>query len=223
MNGTYLVHYASKYYDPVKAHEYYEEHKKLKGRTSTAGLNEEGRIAAQYIRKNINDERDKNIEVAKATTKSQIETDKANLESQKSQRESEMRQHTEQAQKQIDSIRERIQKMSPRQRELASNVLGKQIESIRNANNSQRQKVTADISRLREENSQKRQALNEKLRADTKGFRDDAKSRYESELDALRSDPKYAKKSKGSGSSGPGHSKEFEKVQEAIKNRKKSK
>ena len=27
-----LKHYASEYYDPVKAHEYYEEHKQLKGR-----------------------------------------------------------------------------------------------------------------------------------------------------------------------------------------------
>ena len=30
-----VKHYASKYYDPVKAHEYYEKHKKLKGRKDT--------------------------------------------------------------------------------------------------------------------------------------------------------------------------------------------
>lgn len=33
---THLCHYSSKYYDPVKAHEYYENHKQLSGKkTST--------------------------------------------------------------------------------------------------------------------------------------------------------------------------------------------
>lgn len=43
-----LYHYASPYYDPVKAHECYEQHKQLKGRSSTAGLNEKGREVARY-------------------------------------------------------------------------------------------------------------------------------------------------------------------------------
>ena len=37
--------YASKYYDPVKAHEYYMQHRKLKDRRKTSDLNEEGRDA----------------------------------------------------------------------------------------------------------------------------------------------------------------------------------
>lgn len=48
--------YASKYYDPVKAHEYYEAHKKLKGRqsrTSTKGLNDEGKATAKYVKEQI--------------------------------------------------------------------------------------------------------------------------------------------------------------------------
>ena len=36
-----LMHYASPYYDPVKAHEYYEQHKQLKGRP-TGRLTDEG-------------------------------------------------------------------------------------------------------------------------------------------------------------------------------------
>ena len=32
-----LIHYASPYYDPVKAHEYYEQHKHLKGRPTDEG------------------------------------------------------------------------------------------------------------------------------------------------------------------------------------------
>ena len=36
-----LQHYASPYYDPVKAHEYYMRTRELKGRRSTTKLNDE--------------------------------------------------------------------------------------------------------------------------------------------------------------------------------------
>lgn len=49
--------YASQYYDPVKAHEYYEAHKQLKGRTSTKGLNEAGKAAAKYVKDQIKAEK----------------------------------------------------------------------------------------------------------------------------------------------------------------------
>lgn len=48
--------YKSKYYDPVKAHEYYEKHKQLKGRkksTSTADLSDAGKIAAKEVKEQL--------------------------------------------------------------------------------------------------------------------------------------------------------------------------
>ena len=48
--------YASKYYDPVKAHEYYMKHRKLKGRRkrgSTAGLSEIGKAAAAEVKEQL--------------------------------------------------------------------------------------------------------------------------------------------------------------------------
>ena len=53
--------YASKYYDPEKAHEYYEKHKKLTGRRSNKGLNEEGIAAAEYMRKQVDEEHAKEL------------------------------------------------------------------------------------------------------------------------------------------------------------------
>lgn len=52
--------YSSKYYDPVKRHEYYMKHRKLKGRQqrqSTASLSEEGKIAAKEVKNGIMAER----------------------------------------------------------------------------------------------------------------------------------------------------------------------
>lgn len=48
--------YKSKYYDPVKAHEYYMKHRKLKGRkkkTSIADLSEAGKIAAKEVKEQL--------------------------------------------------------------------------------------------------------------------------------------------------------------------------
>ena len=47
-----LIHYASPYYDPVKAHEYYEQHKQLKGRP-TGRLTEEGKEIWKVTKMNI--------------------------------------------------------------------------------------------------------------------------------------------------------------------------
>ncbi len=51
--------YASKYYDPVKAHEYYMRRRKLKGRKrgSTAGLSDEGKAIAEQVKETIMAER----------------------------------------------------------------------------------------------------------------------------------------------------------------------
>lgn len=51
--------YKSKYYDPVKAHEYYMKHRKLKGRkkkTSTADLSDAGKIAAKEVKERLQEE-----------------------------------------------------------------------------------------------------------------------------------------------------------------------
>ena len=47
-----LIHYASPYYDPVKAHEYYEQHKHLKGRP-IGRLTDEGKQVWKVTKMNI--------------------------------------------------------------------------------------------------------------------------------------------------------------------------
>lgn len=64
--------YASKYYDPVKAHEYYEKHKKLKGRTSTKGLSEQGKQAAKYVKEQIREQKKAFNEKLKEQLKAKI-------------------------------------------------------------------------------------------------------------------------------------------------------
>lgn len=52
-----LQHYASPYYDPVKAHEYYMRTRELKGRRSTTKLNDEGKEIWAYTKNEITSEK----------------------------------------------------------------------------------------------------------------------------------------------------------------------
>lgn len=55
--------YASKYYDPVKAHNYYMAHRKLKGRRRGT-LNDTGKEALSYVKQQLKEQRDRELEAA---------------------------------------------------------------------------------------------------------------------------------------------------------------
>lgn len=67
--------YASKYYDPAKAHEYHMKHRKLKGknsRTSIKGLNEAGKAAAKEVKEAIKNEKKEYLAKQKEIMNEQI-------------------------------------------------------------------------------------------------------------------------------------------------------
>lgn len=82
----WLAHYSSKYYDPVAASEYnkryYEEHKKLKGR-STSKLNDEGKEVWQETKSNIETEKKQKIEEEKTELDEKIEELRTKAEAEK--------------------------------------------------------------------------------------------------------------------------------------------
>ena len=65
MDKPELRHYASKYYDPVKAHEYYMRNRELKGRRSTSKLSDEGKKVWQYTKQQITEEKKSKVEAEK--------------------------------------------------------------------------------------------------------------------------------------------------------------
>lgn len=109
--------YASEYYDPAKAHEYYLKHRQLKGnssRKSTKGLNEAGKIAAKEVKERIMEER-------KAALKQVTEATKAK----------------------IQSMRAQLKGMSKLQKQFAKGELQQQIEQIRADAKQQKTEVKA--------------------------------------------------------------------------------
>lgn len=70
---NHLTHYASKYYDPEKAHEYYISTRQLKGRRPSSKLSDEGKEIWSYTKENISVEKKNKVETEKTTRDKKIE------------------------------------------------------------------------------------------------------------------------------------------------------
>lgn len=80
--SNYLLHYASPYYDPVKAHEYYMRTRELKGRTTTtrptSKLSDEGKEIWKVTKDSIKTEKKEKVDAAKNEQKSKTEQLRSN-------------------------------------------------------------------------------------------------------------------------------------------------
>lgn len=162
-NGDYLSHYASPYYDPVKAHEYYEKHKKLKGATS--GLNDAGKEAAKYVKNQLDTERKSKVESHKNQTEYEKEFNRSSVKSQ-------IQAHKYNMQNDINNLRNQLSGMSKEDR--AAN----------------KDRIQDEINRLRENNNHMRQELQESLKGTISGLNETHKT-YKTQLKE-EYDNKYA-------------------------------
>lgn len=180
--SNYLVHYASKYYDPIKAHEYYEEHKQLKGRKSTASLNEEGKYAAEYLKTQINALRDKEI----ADEKSSKET---RIESAKNLKDTSIESYTNTANTAINRLQAKLKSMNSAEKARNYEAITNQIAKLR-ANN---QSVKA---KLQERFNSSKESINSDYSSNVDSLKTKYENLYLDELDKLKEEKQYQKKTK---------------------------
>lgn len=200
-----IMHYASPYYDPEKAHEYYEEHKQLKGRHSTAGLNEKGRAAAQYIRNQLSEEKKIKTEKSRENMKGRISASSAHTKTKKQiARESvksAIASHKDAMNSQISSLRESLKGLSTEDKK------GNKGESIRNKIASLREKNSAQREYLREVLKETTESISnehkvastsarEQHKENTERYKQDYETKYEKELEGLKSDASMVSKKK---------------------------
>lgn len=112
-----MAQYTSKYYDPVKAHQYYEEHKKLKGRkTSTSKLNDTGKNTASYVKEQINKEKKESIESeSKRYSNSIFET-------------------TSEAKAKISQLQKKFKKLSTAQKKILGPKIKNELQKLKEEN-----------------------------------------------------------------------------------------
>ena len=182
----YIAHYASPYYDPVKAHEYYERTKKLKGRR-TGTLNDKGKEAKAYVKTKINSKRDSDLKNAETQSAKRIEERK-----QASKRET-----YDRIKKESDELGQKLDKLISAVSKLDGPALRANKKRILNVINQlasrNKQSRTALISMYKSNKTKINTEERERLTAEKKKIRTDASSSYEKELSKIQSDSNFLK------------------------------
>lgn len=155
-----LVHYSSPYYDPVKAHEYYLRTRKLKGRTSTGGLNDTGKEALTQVKAKLKEERDSTVKKAKNDTVSQIVKNasamQSRIDSLKKLFDGLGSQSEDEQSAQKAHIKDQIAKLRAQNSEQRAALKAQQSNTIRKANADYKSKVDAETSKIENEASFKK-------------------------------------------------------------------
>ena len=207
-----LKHYASPYYDPVKAHEYYMKNRELKGensRKSTAGLNDEGKAVARYVKNQLDTERKSKVDAHNNQTQAQIDVKKNNMDSTINAKKKNMiasiESHKTQTKEKIEKLREELKGMSMDDWNKHAERIQSEIAKLRESNDTIRAKLQAEYSsesaKLRTAYKNDSTNLRNAHKTETARLSKEYEEKYKSELDKLKSDAKYIKVPKSSKSS----------------------
>lgn len=192
-----IAHYASQYYDPVKAHEYYERTKKLKGRRTGTSLNDSGKEAKTYVRNRINAKRDQDLKNAESQSKRRIEERKKSAERETYDN---IRKESEELGKKLDELISMTSKLDgPTLRANKKRILAV-VNSLAAKNKQSRTKL---ISLYKTNKTKINTEEREKLTAEKKKIRSDATNTYNSEVEKIQGDSEFqSTKKKSNVSSG---------------------
>ena len=188
----FLVHtaYSSKYYDPVKAHEYYEEHKTLKGyenryggsRASTKGLNEKGREVAKIVKEKITANRKSANEALREQANSEKDKNRAEHKQKVAEMSSSLKDD-------IADLKAQLQNMNDAQKKHAKIKIRAEVERLRQQADKMRQELSDYYSKLNLEISAGTKEGIEKNAID-------ADTEYASEIAKMLKDPSLVQSSK---------------------------
>lgn len=174
-----MPQYSSKYYDPVKAHEYYEQHKKLKGRVRKGTLNETGQKAKTYVQKQINEEKNQALN-AESERKDKTKEDEGKSYNRK------LLESTSNAQNQISSLQKKWSQLSSAQKKILGPKLRVQLNNLRSFVYKKRielyNQYSAKIKSIEEESNKNVESINTKY-----------SNIYEDELDKMYQDSSMLK------------------------------
>lgn len=176
-----LLHYASKYYDPVKAHEYYMRTRKLKGRDGerSAPMNDAGREAKSYVSKNVREE------FAEKRKKHNEDT-KNTLSRMRSETRSKIEDAQNDTKQKIEQLQNILESLDDDERSLKSPQFKRVIASMRERNRNESRRLAKAFN-----------AESETVRSDYKveseRINQEYKETLERELNAIQSESQFHK------------------------------
>lgn len=161
--------YKSKYYDPVKAHEYYMKHRKLKAKRSKrsiVGMSKKGKRIASYVKNEISNRRKKELE----THRTSINTQKIELKQQITDK--------------LNAIRKRLQQINA-DKTLSKNQRANLVYPLKE-----------QLQAVREEYQNTVQSINEQSKSKTESIKKSYEKTYDKEFKKIRADKSLMKRKK---------------------------
>lgn len=226
LNHSALIHYlptpakyASPYYDPEKAHEYYMKNRELKERKSTKNLNEKGLEVAEYVKSKVDEEKqskldehiaeyEKTLQALKkqkaAETEENTNTANDKIKAAQNAKTTRVEDISAQSSSDIEDINERAasdteiardqrdSEIKQRQTQMQSSIdtLKRQLNSMTSVQKSKmRNKIQEQIDKLREDNA----ADKEQIQADYKTKSEDIQTTKKSDTADVRTTAKVDK------------------------------
>lgn len=214
--NLYFKHTSINWDDPIAVAEYnkqyYEAHKKLKGRRSTSGLNEEGRSLASYVKEGINSERDKKIATSKSNRDSTVSAKKTStdtaINTKRDSKDKEIEQHKTIMNSKIDSLKNRLSHMSTYDKKKHKDEIYAEIAKLREENAAKREELNSNFSadrlNLKADYTKEKESQYNKHSENVKAYRNEADERYMNALDKIKADSRYQKATKTKSSSKTG-------------------
>lgn len=121
--------YSSQYYDPAKAHEYYEKHKQLIGKKRK--FNDKGKLAAKVVREAINEEKKQAIKQISEDCKAQVKKIREELKNKlKGLSKEEKARVRERYAEKIGALREKVKGIKEQTREAYKSKLEGELDKI---------------------------------------------------------------------------------------------
>ncbi|AMM44379.1 hypothetical protein SEA_GOCRAZY_10 [Arthrobacter phage GoCrazy] len=163
----FLEHYSSQYYDPQKAHEYYERTKELKGRQSTKGMSKTQTEAWGYAKNQISQAKKSEMTASQEAQKRRLEA---------------LRLKAEEAQKRItDKIRALAERLENQRN--ASGVDPKLKRYLERSHGNLIRKAQKDASAEREQIRTELKSAVQKARDEYHASKEQLKAKYDQATD----------------------------------------
>lgn len=181
--GPTKTSYSSPYYDYEKAHEYYEQHKQLKGRSrSKSQLSDEGKEIWEVTEANIKKAKEAEQEATSNTFKGQVQQIQDAITALKAQAEGVRGAQKEAVQAKIQSLRDTLSK----RKESLRNELKSRQEDTKNKNTRASETTKANNERLSKEAKAKKDQNVNKVSSAIEKMQNDIKKLGNSEQDQRR-------------------------------------
>ena len=174
---AFIAHYASDYYDPAKAHEYYLKNRQLRPRRSLKGMSDSQKSTWSVVKQNISAEKKTKLTAERDANKQQIEALRATAQARRQQISDKLKRLSAKFSKTASVDLERIASLTQLKIDnlpdnLSPERRAEMIDKIQKSATTKQTNVKEDTTGKKNSLSKDREAIRTELKAKIQGARE---------------------------------------------------